>query len=141
MNVTPRAYRLAVYPALVLSVAGLALVCLPIIGPQYTARWAVSWLPQIAAGYAAMILIIEAVGVRLRSHLIRFGAGALFAICLFIAGVLAGSATSMIVYQDPDPGSYVGKPLFWMGIYGFIPAMIIGLVGALILRMTSNIKH
>lgn len=129
---------MAVYPALILSLAGLALVCLPIIGAQNTAKSAISWLPQIAAGYAAMILIIEVVGIRLRSQLTRFGAGALFAFCLFIAGVLAGSASSMVVYQDYDTNSYIVKPLFWMGILGFIPAMIIGLVGALILRATSK---
>ncbi len=138
MNVTPRAFRLAVYPALILSLAGLALVCLPIIGTQNTVKSAISWLPQIAAGYAAMILIIEVVGIRVRSQLTRFGAGALFAFCLFIAGVLGGSTTSMVVYQDYDPSSYIVKPLFWMGIYGFIPAMIIGLIGALILRATSK---
>jgi hypothetical protein len=138
MNVTPKAFRLAVYPALVLSAAGLALVCLPIIGPHYTAKWAVSWLPQIAAGYASIILIVKVIGVRLRSHLTGFGAGALFAFCLFIAGVLGGSTASMVVYQDYDPFSYIVKPLFWMGMYGFIPAMIIGLIGALILRITSK---
>jgi len=138
MNVTPRAFRLAVYPALILSLAGLALVCLPIIGAQNTAKSATSWFPQIAAGYAAMILIIEVVGIRLRSHLIRLGAGALFAFLLFIAGVLGGSAASMIVYQDYDPHSYIVKPLFWMGIVGFIPAMIVGIIGASILRATSR---
>jgi hypothetical protein len=138
MNVTKKAFRLAVYPALVLSVAGLALVCFLIIGPQYTAKWAALWFPQIAAGFAAMILFIEVLGIRLRSHLTHFRAGALFAFFLFISGVLSGSATSMVVYQDYDPHSYIVKPLFWMGIYGFIPAMIIGLIGALILRATSK---
>ena len=137
MNVTPKAFRLAVYPALILSLAGLVLVCLLLIGPQNTAKAAISWLPQIAAGYAAMILIVEVVGIRLRSHLTRFGAGASFAFFLFIAGVLGGSATSMVVYQSYDPNSYIVKPLFWMGIYGFIPALVIGCVGALILRATS----
>jgi FtsH-binding integral membrane protein len=138
MNVTPKAFRLAFYPTLVLSLAGLALVCWLIIGMQNTAKSAISWLPQIAVGYAAMILIVEVVGIRLRSHLTRFGVGTLFAFFLFIAGVLGGSATSMVVYQSYDPGSYNFNTPYWMGIYCFIQALVIGLIGTLVLRATSR---
>ncbi len=138
MIVTRKAFRKAVYVALILSVVGLALVCLPIVGLRDTGKFASSWLPQIVAGYVAMILIIEVVGIRLRSELTRFRAGAAFALALFIVGVLAGSATSMIVYRDFDPFSYIVKPLYWLGMYGLIPALIIGCIGAAILRSTSK---
>jgi len=138
MIVTRKAFRKAVYVALILSVVGLALVCLPIVGLRDTGKFASSWLPQIVAGYVAMILIIEVVGIRLRSELTRFWAGAAFALALFIVGVLAGSATSMIVYRDFDPFSYIVKPLYWLGMYGLIPALIIGCIGAAILRSTSK---
>lgn len=136
--VTRKAFRKAVYIALILSVIGLVLVCLPIVGLRYTGEFASSWLLQIVAGYAAMILIIEVVGIRLRSELTRFWAGAAFALALFIVGVLAGSTTSMVVYQDFDPFSYIVKPLYWLGVYGLIPALIIGCSGAAILRFASK---
>lgn len=138
MNVTRKAFRKAVYIALILSVGGLALVCLPIVSPRYTAEFASSWFPQIVAGYAAMILTIEVVGIPLRSELTRFWAGALFALGLFLVGVLGGSATSMVVYRDFDPTSYIVKPLYWLGMYGLIPALVVGLIGAAILRSTSR---
>lgn len=138
MNVTRKAFRKAVYISLILSVIGLALVCLPIVGLRYTGEFASSWFPQIAAGYAAMILLIEVVGIPLRAEFTRFWAGALFALALFMTGVLAGSATSMAVYQDFDPVSYVVKPLYWLGMYGLVPALIIGFIGAAILRSTSE---
>jgi hypothetical protein len=62
----------------------------------------------------------------------------LFALVLFLVGVLAGSATSMVVYQDFDPSSYIVKPLYWLGMYGLIPALLIGFIGAAILRSTSK---
>ena len=66
MIVTRKIFRRAVYLTLILSVVGLGLVCLPIVGLRDTTAFAASWLPQIAAGYVAMILMIEAVGIRLR---------------------------------------------------------------------------
>ena len=138
MDVTRKAFRKAVYIALILSVVGLALVCLPIVGLRYTGEFASSWFPQIVVGYAGMILMIEVVGIPLRSELTRFWAGALFALVMFLVGVLAGSATSMVVYQDFDPTSYIVKPLYWLGMYGLIPALVIGFIGAAILRSTSK---
>ena len=138
MTVTRKAFRKAVYLALAISVLGLALVCLPIVGLRYTAEFAVSCLPQIAAGYAAMILVIEVAGIPLRSGLTKFWAGAVFALALFLIGVAVGSATSIIVYQDFDPHSYIVKPLYWLGMYGLIPALAVGFIGSAILRRTVN---
>ncbi|QQL44415.1 hypothetical protein [Sulfuriroseicoccus oceanibius] len=138
MTVTRRAFRKAVYAALAISVIGLALVCVPIVGPRSTGEFAVSWLPQILTGYAAMILVIEVVGFPLRSGLTKFWAGALFALAIFLVGVIAGSATSMVVYQDFDPHSYIVKPLYWLGIYGLIPALLIGFIGSAILRAAAK---
>ncbi len=138
MRTTRKAFRKAVYGALLLSVLGLAVVCLLIAGPARTMEWTASASLQIAVGYAAMILSIELAGIRLRSKLTRRWAGALFALLLFIVGVLAGSATSMVLYRDFEAYSYIVKPLFWMGIYGFIPAAMIGCIGSSLLRWTNN---
>jgi hypothetical protein len=138
MIVTRKAFRKAVYISIILSVVGLALVCLPLVGLRDTGKFASAWLPQIVAGYAAMILMIEVVGIHLRSELTRVWAGAAFALALFIVGVLAGSAASMVIYQDFDPVSYVLKPLYWLGMFGLIPALLIGCIGAAILRSTSK---
>jgi len=138
MTVTRKAFRKAVYMSLVLSVFGLALVCLSVVGLRHTGEFAFSLLPQLVAGYAAMILTIEVVGIRLRSQLTRTWAGAAFALALFLAGVVAGSATSMVVYHDFDLFSYIVKPLYWLGLYGLIPALVIGGIGAAILRSISK---
>ena len=124
--------------SLALSVLGLVLVCLPIVGPRYTVEFSTWWLPQIVAGYLGMILVIEVVGVPLRSVLTNFWAGALFAFGLFLVGGLAGSTASMVIYQDYDPFSYVVKPLYWLVIYGCLPAIIIGIVGSTILRASAK---
>ncbi|MEM1083639.1 MAG: hypothetical protein AAGI48_05915 [Verrucomicrobiota bacterium] len=134
MTVTRSSFRKAVYSTLVFSIGGLALVCLPIIGPAYTAKFAGAYWMQIVAGYLAMILLIEVVGVPIRSAFQHYWAGMVFAFCLFIAGVLAGSATSMLLYGERDAHSYIVKPLFWMGIYGFIPAVMIGAIGSGLIR-------
>lgn len=138
MIVTRLAFRKAVYVALILSFVGLLLVCLPLFGLQQTEKFATEFVPQIAVGYAAMVLMVEVVGIPFRSALTRFWVGGLFAFALFIAGVLAGSAASMVVYKDFDPVAYVLSPLFFLGIYGFFPALIIGFIGVSILRSNSR---
>lgn len=141
MIVTRKAFRKAVYSSILLSVVGLALVCLPLVGWSDSVGFASSWTLQIVAGYAAIILVIEGVGIHLRSELTRIWAGAAFAVALFTVGVVAGSATSMLIYQDFDPVSYVVKPLYWLGMYGLIPALVIGCIGVAILRLTSEMPE
>jgi len=138
MTVTRSSFRKAVYSTFVLSVVGLALVCLPIIGPAYTAKFASAYWMQILAGYLAMILLIEVVGIPIRSVFQHYWAGMLFAFCLFIVGVIAGSSTSMFLYGDMDAHSYIVKPLFWMSFYGFIPAAVIGAIGSGLIRAKNK---
>lgn len=45
---------------------------------------------------------------------------------------------ALIGQQDFDPESYIVKPLFWLGMYGMIPAFLIGLMDAGILRVISR---
>ena len=136
MTISPRSFRKAVYTALTLSIFGLVLVSLPIVGLNGTIDLTSAFLPQIIFGYVAIILFIEIVGVPLRSTLNQYWAGALFAFCVFLIGAVAGSSTSMILYDDMDLQSYIVKPLFGLGLYGFIPASIIGVIGSFILRRT-----
>ena len=87
-----------------------------------------------------MILVIEFVGIPQRARLHHFGAGMLFAFFLFIAGILSGFASSMLVYGDFDLNRYVFGPLFFFSIYGVLPAAVFGLIGTGILRMTSKAR-
>jgi len=138
MTVTPSSFRKAVYPTLVLSLVGLALVCLPIIGPAYTAKFAGAYWMQIVAGYLAMILLIEVVGVPIRSAFQHYWAGMIFAFFIFVVGVIAGSSTSMFLYGDMDAHSYILKPLYWMSMYGFVPAVVIGAIGSGLIRARNK---
>jgi len=60
---------------LAFSIIGLALICLPIIGPVYTVEFAGAYRMQITVGYIVMILLIEVVGVPIRSVLRHYWAG------------------------------------------------------------------
>jgi hypothetical protein len=105
------------------------------IGLSDTLKSAACWLSHIVVGYLAIILVIEVIGIRLHSNLTRFWAAEIYAFGLFIFGVLAASATSMVIYQDLDSNSYIMKPLFWLVMYGLIPALIIGFI---VLRFSDS---
>ena len=134
VNVTPGAFRRAVYPTLCVSLPGLIGVCTLMMGLKDGLKLAASYPVQVAVGYAAMVLFIEFVGIPWRAKLHHFGAGILFAIFLFLAGVLSGGASSMLVYGKSDFISYVIGPLFWMGFYGVLPAAAFGIIGTSLLR-------
>jgi hypothetical protein len=141
MIVTRKAYRKAVYGTLLLSLFGLALVSLSVIGSKGAIHFTIAFYPQVVVGYALIVLIIELAGIPLRSALSRYWVGALFAISLFITGVIAGSASSMAFYHDANAFSYIVKPLFWLSAYGLIPAAIIGFIGTGLLRVINKMQN
>jgi len=138
MTISAQSFRKAVYLTLALSLFGLLAVCLPILGIEQTMTMAAQASVQIAVGYAAMILVIELIAIRFRTAFGRFRVAAGFAYGLFLLGALAGSATSVIVYDDNNLKGWVMKPMFWLGLYGFLPAMVLGLVGAALLRRINK---
>lgn len=131
---TPKQFRKAVYPTLGLSLPGLLLVSGVMLGPGDAVKLAASYSVQIIAGYAAMIVVVETLGISFRDELCGYGAGIVFGIALFFSGVLFGSASSAIVYWGEFDLGWVVGPLFWMGFYGVLPAAAFGLIGTTMLR-------
>jgi uncharacterized membrane protein YeaQ/YmgE (transglycosylase-associated protein family) len=60
---------------------------------------------------------------------------------VFLIGVLSGSVTSMFVYRDFSLVDYIIKPLYWLGMFGFIPAFIVGVIGSFIARRLLRIHE
>ncbi|MCW1922206.1 hypothetical protein OKA05_06555 [Luteolibacter arcticus] len=142
MNVTPSAFRRTIYPTLCLSLPGLVAVCSLFFGLSGALQSSAYYQVQIALGYAAMILVIELVGVPLRTRLWHFWAGIPFSVFLFTVGVFAGCAASMLVYPDVDFVPHVFAPFFLISVYGFLPATVFGVIGTLILRgITPRAPH
>lgn len=134
MTITPKSFRKAVYLSLALSLLAVAGISLMILGLRHTIGLTV----QTAVAYLAMIGIIELVGVRFRSSLVQGLAGIWFALLVLMTGTIAGATTTMLLMGQMDVSSYVLKPLFWVGFYGFLPAMIIGLRGSALIRKFSQ---
>jgi len=133
-NVTPEAFRRAVYPILGLS----WFVLLGFYNPKGALEFIASCPIQISVGCAVMILVIEFVGVPQRARLYHFGAGMLFAFFLFIAGIVSGFSSSMLVDGVFNLKRYVLQPLYFFSFWGVLPAAIFGLIGTAILRSTSK---
>ena len=47
----------------------------------------------------------------------------------------------MFVYRDFSLFDYIIKPLYWLGMFGFIPAFIVGVVGSFIARRLLRIHE
>lgn len=137
MKTSPRAFRIVSYVALIFSVVVLV-AFFPFIGLHNGLDSATDWFPQIAAGYAVVILTIEVVGIHFRDKLTGFWAAGFFTFSLFIDGMVGAAATLMFVYQDDDPIPGIAGTLFWSVIYGFIPTLILGCICAAALRFTSK---
>jgi hypothetical protein len=131
-NVTPAAFRKAVY-----STFGLSLLVLFLPAYVEGLSFIASYFIQIAVGCLVMILVIESVGVPLRAGLTHFGAGILFAFFLYISGVVSVAAAAMLVVGDFDFRIY-GYGVLFFGTCGVLPASVFGLIGTGILRTTSR---
>jgi len=136
IDVTPVAFRWAVYPTF-----GLSLLVL--LAPAYLGGlkqlldFITTCSIQIGVGCSVMILVIECVGVPLRAGLNQFGAGILFAFFVYISGVVSVCAAAMFAGGGFDLGSYAFGVLY-LGTCGVLPSAVFGLIGTAILRMNGK---
>jgi hypothetical protein len=128
-------FRQALIWTLALSVPALLGICVLVVGFRDGLRLAASCSIQAVFALAVMAvfgwLVAPSWGSACTRHLFLAG---LFGIFIFLVGTVAGSTVSMLVYRDFSLFDYIVKPLFWLGIIGFVPAFIVGIIGALISR-------
>lgn len=134
MHTTPKAFRIVSYFSLIVLVAGLILVFSSITQISKI----IAFSPQIAAGCVVMILTIELVGVPRRAILTRFWPAGLFTYALYMGGILGAACLFMIVYSDFEDITDILSTVSMFGLYGFIPSLIIGFLGAAALKENSK---
>ena len=64
----------------------------------------------------------------------RLWISGVYFVAVFVVGMVSGSATSMLVYRSLSLFDYMVKPLFSLSWFGAIPAFLLGLVFAFLLR-------
>lgn len=142
MNPQGIAFRRAIAWSLALSVPLLVGVCVLVAGFRDGTRLAFAYPVQAAAAFSCMYAFgwwaAPRWGPRCARHSVLAG---LFAVSVFLIGVLSGSVTSMFVYRDFSLFDFIIKPLYWLGMFGFIPAFIVGVVGSLIARRLLRIHE
>ena len=139
MDVTPKEFRRAVYCTLCLSLPGLLAITSSIFGLKEALKLAGSIPVQIIVGYVAMMFVIERVAVPHRAQFHFFCVGVPFAVLLFISGVLAGSAVSMLVYREVKLIPWLFGLFFLISLFGALPAAVFGMIGTCILRKVRNV--
>ena len=137
-DVTPHEFRRAVYSTLCLSFPGLLAITCWIFGLKGALEVVGSIPLQIMAGYVVMALVIERVAVPHRAQFHYFCFGIPFAVLLFISGLFAGSAVSMLLYPSVELFVNIIWVLVMGSIIGALPAAIFGLIGTCILRKVRN---
>ncbi|HKP04323.1 MAG TPA: hypothetical protein VJU77_13300 [Chthoniobacterales bacterium] len=135
MSHQERCFRKAIVWTLGLSLPMLAVTCVLVLGLR-DAIHLVATLPiQIVCGLLITALFGWIVAPRWGSACTdRLILAGFFGVLSFLVGVLSGSTVSMFLEQNFDLFAYILKPLFWVGIIGFIPAFVMGIVGAFISR-------
>jgi len=138
MDITPNEFRRAVYSNLCLSFPGLLAIMSATFDLKSALEIAAAIPVQIIVGYVTMVLIIERVAVPHRDQFQFFCVGVPFAVFLFISGLFAGSALSMIL--DPSVGLFVD--LIWVlllgSLVGALPAAVFGMIATCMLRKVRN---
>ena len=107
--------------------------------PPRTAELLFDIWPQVVVGFCAMfafcIIGANCVGKFCVKHPI---VGGLVGIIILLVGVLFGSASSLILSKTLGIYDFVVKPLFWIMLFGTVPAFIIGFIGSLVTKRIIN---
>ena len=128
-------YRRAVVATLVLSALFLLGVCVLLLGWRQGVRLAFSFPVQVAVAFAAMFALGWWAAPRWGPRCTRQPALAgLFAVGVFLVGILSGCGTSMLLYGDSDLEVWLFRPLCWLGPIGGVAAFLVGLVGCFLTR-------
>ena len=120
---------------LVASVPLLLGVCVLLLGWQQGVSLAFASLVQVAVAFGTMFVLgywaAPRWGPRCAARPLLAG---LFAVGVFLVGVLAGCSTSMLLYWDFDPEAWLLRPLVWLGFVGGVPAFLVGLLSSRLAR-------
>ncbi len=142
MNSQSILFRRAIACSLAISVPLLIGVCVLVAGVHDGTRLAFAYPIQAAVAFGCMFAFGWLAAPRWGPTCARYSfLAGLFAISVFLIGVLSGSVTSMFVYRDFSLFDYIIKPLYWLGMFGFIPAFIVGVVGSFIARRLLRIHE
>lgn len=135
-------YRFAALLALVLSYPAVIGVYIAVMHP-WTARVAgAATSPQVLMAYVSMMVVAVLLAPRLGPRCAAsFLCGALSTAAVFLVGVLSGCLAAVFFYSDFSMRSYVYKPAFWISVYGFAPACMLGLVTTLLARLARRFSN
>jgi hypothetical protein len=103
--------------------------------------WSESWnilknaYIQITLGFITIYFLC--LKFRTHSFIYKQPWGGVFGIILFCSGSIIGSLTSMLIYKTFDL-SYLYKPLFYLLIFGLIPAFSLGLLFTHLLQISNS---
>jgi hypothetical protein len=130
-----KCFRRALLWTLALSLPAVAGICLLLVGWRDGLHLIASFYIQLISAFVIMTVfgwrVAPLWGSACTDRLLFAG---LFGVLIFLIGTVSGSAVSMLLERHFDLFDYMVKPLFWLGIFGFIPAFVMGLVGAFISR-------
>ena len=120
---------------MVLSAPLLLGVCVLLLGLREGLSLALAFPVQVAVAFAAMFAFSRWAAPRWGPRCTRQPALAgLFAVGVFLVGVLSGSSASMLLYRDFDPEAWLLRPLCWLGPIGGVAAFLVGLAGCFLTR-------
>ena len=142
MNPQGIIFRRAIAWSFALSVPLLIGICVLVAGIHDGTRLAFAYPIQAAVAFGCMFAFGWWAAPRWGPRCARYSfLAGFFAIFVFLIGVLSGSVTSMFVYRDFSLVDYIIKPLYWLGLFGGIPAFIVGVIGSFIARRLLRIHE
>lgn len=138
MNVQIDGFRKASLWGLALSVPALIGVCSWVANFSFCFQMVAAAWVQLLVAFGAMIGFVwlspKNCAAACARRLWLFGG---YFVALFLWGVLAGALASMVLYQSLSFSDYVLKPLFWLSLYGVVPAFCLGLVAGFLMRRVA----
>jgi hypothetical protein len=96
-------------------------------------------VPQIIVGFVAMYAFCGVTAPSVGLTCIKYPLlGGFVGIGILIIGTIAGSTVSLIIYRSVSLFDFIVKPLYWILLYGAIPAFLIGLIGSITTKIITK---
>ena len=129
-------YIIAVLLTMVVAMTGMWLVMYGVFSSRAANDFASSCVVQLVIGFLVIFAVAgNASESRIRAIRHNAGIGALYSCGLFVLGCAVALLSIIPRFKDWSFESCFIKPMFWLGLYGLVPAFIVGMIGSLLVRL------
>ena len=136
MSKLRRRFIIAILLTMFVALAGMWLVMCGIFIPRAANEAASGYAVQLVSGFIVIIAVAGGASESMIRAIRRnVGIGGVYSCGFFVLGCGVALLSVIPRFRDWSFESYFINPMFLLGLYGLVPAFIVGMIGSLLVRL------